>query len=1246
MAPSLRRGRGGSRYGPLRGPGALVAYSPPLAPVPPRSREEVRDFEEERANEKYASDVSDYVAPQVGDEDSDNEDFDQTNWRRLRRSNFIDLLPDQNLEMSCKWYSKVLKESTFLPERLREVLSLDGLNMELQINAEQMLALNYIYSGLNESRTYFMSRNCMIAFFGDPYNGCPPFHPHHYWFVKRFLGDTLTNFDRETVFFVLLVNIYWKTMRTKTNGYLMDNYVAWKEKHVQIQNMVEPPSTSPLPDWDPYLLAEYGFTPYWPVFVALWWVSQNRELFVAGSQNPKLPPPPLIEDLKAPSDRMRPAQNYFLRLMGGHQRIYSDKLAKNNQRETMNVGEREFMHEACFCYEPYRNIGKLEYIDIPHLVKKEWFDTYPQYFYTLEEYISDYRLMEALKQRDSGVVVSPRNAVLNDNPVEMDNWAFSYLLYHPSSRWKLSLLPKDSRFRKAYMHQKREEDIADSYRRQRRSDYVRNIWERKNFADPVPSMLSFLAEAEKYDEYGEEIKVEASEKDTSLPPPDPNAASDQVKSDKSQPIQRVLMTTLPPLPSGATLEEKIKWFDQYAQVQERISAQATASNTSSSSSRIFSTGRELRLKSPETGKDWDDIDVMAQIRSFKDNIVFMGKVDDLHYRVEHMDDGWFNFFDNALIHLALVEPPIHWSQLLDKEFFYECEKAFGAMRLGTSSKHYASNTLFTQQYNLWLKEQFSEGKHLWSGNYEFDRDRTAKLLSSYTLLATHYPPSAGEKTPEAEFLRLTDMRRAIHKSATRDLSSADASTLAPLNFMLQLDQTVKPGILKAMNSIDTFRCRQANALIESTHTSASYVTSTNPSLSVPREVTITEYLRTASLVMMQIQPILLNAMAFGLRVPLDSSKKDSKKERGQGKESGNKHDKPDLSEPNKGSSRLDKSRKDSKKEAPSTETHRENPKKKRERSESKSPRAKDTGRDGSKTTSREKPPSTNKDSKPDWCYRCGHVHTGKSCNLRDHPDANHDSDTPWIKSKYGVLWRAKGENNLPHNRSLAKPKWKGAKGDEKPAGQKRKETSKPPERESKRRKEERETSSVDFRYTKSSKTSKGGKGERPVTPRRDKRDSEEEEGELSDSDCKSSSTLASLNTLSETLTLQDFLITCSIYSSPSRILDRNVAALLDTGAIDRSYVSVDIGKALERAGSFVTPCDVDKICSCSSNICFKCSGKVSLHLKFFNELTNSYEMIFLTATIVESDFDVIVGRPDIGRYDLIKNVINSCSQTY
>ena len=1193
------RGRGsGSRYGPIRrDPGPLLQE-----PIRSRSREEAKDFDTERNDDKltYLSDVSGYVGP-VNYDDSDD-DTDQTNWAKKRLAHFSQLLPGQTWDVTCRWYSKVLKESTFLPDRLREYFSMQDVDTESPIDISQMVIIQGKYFNMTlSSNQYCMSRKCMIAFFGDPYDKCPPFKPWHYHFITKFLWDALTNFDREQIFFVLLVNIYWKTMREKTNPYLKDNYVAWKEKHVTIQYMKEPPAKTPLPDWDPDLMAQFGFTPHWPVLVAVWWVSQDRELFVAGSQNPKLPPPPLIEDLRAPSYRMRPAQNYFVRLVEGRQRIFSKMLAMKHQRGEINVGEREFMHEACFCYEPYRNVGKPEYIDLPHLVKREWFENFPQYFYVLEDYISDHRLMETLKQRDSGTVVVPRIAVLNDDPVRMDDWAFSYLLYHPSSRWKLKLLPKDHRYRKAYMLVQREEDQADDFRRLTRPDYVRYIWERKNFAAPTPSMLSFLEEADKYDENGEELKKDdedkslaaevpvAGEKEVSLKPA---LALEQSKTaivgDKSQPLQREqtseMLAAPPPLPPGASSEEKIDWYDRHAQMVARIAAQGPLP-MQSSSSRIFSTGREIRLKAPETGKTWDDVDVMSQIKTFKDNIVFMGKVDDLHYRLAHMDDGWVNYLDNALIHLQFANPPVHWSKLFDKEFFFECDKAFGAMRLGTSSKHYASNTLYTQQYNAWLKEQYSEGKHLWSGNYEFDRDRAAKTLSSYNLLANHYPPSEAEKTSEAEFLRLTDMRRAIHKSATSNVNSADASTLAPLNFMLQLDQTVKPGILKAMHSVDTFKCRQANALIESTHTAASYVTSSHPSLSVARDVTVEEYLKTGILVMMQVQPILLNAMAFGLRIPRVSSMKDSKKEKGGGKETSKKGDKPDKIESDKSSSRFDKSRKDSKKDATSKETSREDPKRKRERSDSRSPRT-DTGREVSKPKSKENP-SANKGSKPDWCFRCGHVHTGQPCKLRDHPDANHNRDTPWAQSKYGLAWKAKGEHNLPHTRSLANPKWKGFV-DEQPSGQKRKETSKPQERDSKKRREEREPSQ-DSRYTKPSpKASKAERSESSRRDRRNKKDESDEEGEISDSDnCKSSSTLASLNTLSETLTLQDFLITCSIYSSPSRILDRNVAAMLDTRAIDRSYVSIDVGKELKKAGSHVAPCDVDKISSCSDNICFK-----------------------------------------------------------
>ena len=76
------------------------------------------------------------------------------------------------------------------------------------------------------------------------------------------------------------------------------------------------------------------------------------------------------------------------------------------------------------------------------------------------------------------------------------------------------------------------------------------------------------------------------------------------------------------------------------------------------------------------------------------------------------------------------------------------------MRLAQSSKLYTSNTLYTQKYTERLKDKFNEGnKHLRGGNYEYDRDRCAKILSLYNLLANQYNPSPQEKTKKAKSLR-------------------------------------------------------------------------------------------------------------------------------------------------------------------------------------------------------------------------------------------------------------------------------------------------------------------------------------------------------------------------------------------------------------------------------------------------------------------------------------------------------------
>ena len=118
-------------------------------------------------------------------------------------------------------------------------------------------------------------------------------------------------------------------------------------------------------------------------------------------------------------------------------------------------------------------------------------------------------------------------------------------------------------------------------------------------------------------------------------------------------------------------------------------------------------------------------------------------------------------------------------------------------------------------------------------------------------------------------------------------------------------------------------------------------------------------------------------------------------------------------------------------------------------------------------------------------------------------------------------------------------------------------------------------------------------------------------------------------------TQHDYLLTCSLLTSTDD-LNRNIRCLVDTGALDDNYVSEEIGEALKKSGAIATQCVKQKICSCSSNLCFDCLGVVQFKIKFHNELKNRSETISLKASIMVSDFDLIIGRRDIFKYDLIR----------
>jgi hypothetical protein len=51
-------------------------------------------------------------------------------------------------------------------------------------------------------------------------------------------------------------------------------------------------------------------------------------------------------------------------------------------------------------------------------------------------------------------------------------------------------------------------------------------------------------------------------------------------------------------------------------------------------------------------------------------------------------------------------------------------------------------------------------------------------------------------------------------------------------------------------------------------------------------------------------------------------------------------------------------------------------------------------------------------------------------------------------------------------------------------------------------------------------------------------------------------------------------------------------------------------------------------------MCSNTLGKINFELTFVNELTKSEETIDITASIIETQFDVIIGRPSIKKYNL------------
>ena len=98
--------------------------------------------------------------------------------------------------------------------------------------------------------------------------------------------------------------------------------------------------------------------------------------------------------------------------------------------------------------------------------------------------------------------------------------------------------------------------------------------------------------------------------------------------------------------------------------------------------------------------------------------------------------------------------------------------------------------------------------------------------------------------------------------------------------------------------------------------------------------------------------------------------------------------------------------------------------------------------------------------------------------------------------------------------------------------------------------------------------------------------------------------------------------------------DIAVKALIDTGAIQSSYISLTLAHKLHKLG-LIHKHTNKRICSGINNTsCTTATDSYDLELTFVNEKTNLEELLVINAQVIDCRFDLIIGQPDIFAFDL------------
>ena len=100
-----------------------------------------------------------------------------------------------------------------------------------------------------------------------------------------------------------------------------------------------------------------------------------------------------------------------------------------------------------------------------------------------------------------------------------------------------------------------------------------------------------------------------------------------------------------------------------------------------------------------------------------------------------------------------------------------------------------------------------------------------------------------------------------------------------------------------------------------------------------------------------------------------------------------------------------------------------------------------------------------------------------------------------------------------------------------------------------------------------------------------------------------------------------------------RGVNREVDVFIDTGAVNGNYISKDIANFLVENHVEYCTC-VTEVCSPINNSCYMDYNNKLFKLNIFNQTAN-FDFTF-EATILESKYDIIVGRPTIKQFNLLR----------